>query len=105
MNEEQPNPEALAEEIEATQEKLDALEKEIEEIGEPAAHELTKRLDALKVEERALRRNFAEALAESAPDEERLEKVQKLLTHIEAEEAALEHEADFLHQAAPSSAE
>lgn len=83
--------------------KLQALEKEISEIGPPADYDLRKRLDALKIEERALRRNFDESMARGEPDSVRLEKIEILLDHIEREEASVHHEADFLHQANPSS--
>ena len=83
--------------------KLEALEKEILDIGPPADYDLRKRLDALKIEERALRRNFEESMARGEPDSVRLEKIEILLDHIEREEASVHHEADFLHQANPSS--
>lgn len=105
MNTHHDDPEDLAREIAATQEKLEALEKEIAEIGGPAAQHLRERLAAVTIEERALQRNFAEALAARAPDEQRLAKVERLLHHIEREEASIEHAADFLHQAAPSTVE
>ena len=93
----------FAEKISATEEKLEALELEIAEIGQPAAKTLRKRLEALKIEEHALKRNFEEAQAGDNPDPHRMEQVTTLLHHIEREEASLEHEADFLHQSSPSS--
>lgn len=83
--------------------KLEVLEKEIFEIGLPAGYDLRKRLEALKIEERALKRNFEESMARGEPDSVRLEKIEALLNHIEKEEASVHHEADFLHQANPSS--
>ncbi len=83
--------------------KLETLEKDILEIGLPAGYDLRKRLDALKIEERALKRNFEESLARGEPDAVRLEKLEALLHHIEREEDSVQHEADFLHQANPSS--
>ena len=93
----------LAEEIAHTEEKLEELEREIVEIGEPAAHSLRQRVEALKVEEQALQRNFAEAQSADLPDPERMKKVESLLHHIEREESSVQHEADFLHLGAPSS--
>lgn len=89
--------------ISEVERKLEALEKEILEIGPPADYDLRKRLDALKIEEKALRRNFEESMARGEPDSVRLEKIEILLDHIEREEASVHHEADFLHQANPSS--
>lgn len=83
--------------------KLAALEQEIAEIGPPAANDLQKRFDALRIEEKALKRNFEESTSRGEPDLVRLEKVETLLRHMEREEASVEHEAHFLHQAAPSS--
>ena len=83
--------------------KLEALGREIEEIGMPAAYDLKRRYDALRIEENALRRNFDESVARGEPDAVRLEKIEALLRHIESEEAAVEHEAQFLHQSNPSS--
>lgn len=94
---------AVAEKIAEMERKLAALEKEIEEIGQPAAHDLKKRFDALRVEENALKRNFEESMQRGEPDSVRLEKIEKLLQHMEREESSVEHEAHFLHQAAPSS--
>jgi hypothetical protein len=94
---------ALAEKIAEMERKLAALELEIEEIGQPAAHDLKKRFDALRIEENALKRNFEESMRRGEPDSMRLEKIEKLLHHMEREEASVEHEAHFLHQAAPSS--
>lgn len=92
--------EAKIAEVEA---KLEVLEREILDIGPPADYDLRKRLDALKIEEKALRRNFEESMARGEPDSVRLEKIELLLNHIEREEASVHHEADFLHQANPSS--
>ena len=85
------------------EDRLERLEREIAEIGLPAATELKRRLDFLKIEERALKRNIAESLQRGEPDAARQEKIDKLLRHIEREEASVEHDADFLHQSAPSS--
>lgn len=93
----------FAEKIAKTEEKLGTLEQEIAEIGQPAGNTLLRRLDALKVEENALQRNFAESQLEGKGDPHRREQMNALLHHIEREEASLQHEADFLHQAAPSS--
>ena len=44
----------LAEKIAEMELKLEALEREIAEIGQPAANDLKKRFDALRIEEKAL---------------------------------------------------
>jgi hypothetical protein len=93
----------LAEKIAEMERKLEALEHEIAEIGQPAAHDLKKRFDALRIEEKALKRNFEESTGRGEPDSVRLEKVEALLRYMEREESSVEHEAHFLHQAAPSS--
>src|SRR5690606_2081566 len=77
---------SLSEKISAAGVKLEHLEKDLEEIGQPAAYELQRRFDALKIEEKALRRNFEESIARGEPDSVRLEKVETLLRHIENEE-------------------
>lgn len=101
-----PDPELLAAfavKIAETEAILEKLEAEITEIGMPAAAHLEKRLAALKIEENALKRNFEEVQSGSDVDIERLAKIDLLIHHIRNEEASLEHEADFLHMAAPSS--
>lgn len=103
-----PTPEetaALARKIAEVEERLQNLEWEIEEIGQPAAHELKRRLDALKIEETALKRNLTEALGTQDPGDARMAKIEALLEYIQREEAAVEHEAEFLHQSCPTSAE
>jgi hypothetical protein len=94
---------SLDEEIAETEAKLEYLKEEIAEIGEPAAHALSDRLKALEIEENALKRNITEMRVRGKPDAERMRKAKALLDHIEREEEALEHEADFLHQSPPSS--
>ncbi|MCW1887216.1 hypothetical protein OKA04_20935 [Luteolibacter flavescens] len=93
----------LAEKIAEVDAKLDALGREIEEIGMPAAYDLKRRYDALRVEDNALKRNFEESVARGEPDAVRLGKIEALLHHIETEEASVEREAHFLHQSNPSS--
>ena len=83
--------------------RLEQLEREIAEIGMPAGSELKRRLERIKIEERALRRNLGESIRRGESDAVRREKIDALLRHIEREEAAVGHEADFLHQSAPSS--
>jgi len=103
-----PTPEeiaALANQIASVEAKLQNLELEIEEIGQPAAHELQRRLDSLKIEENALKRNLEEALDMDDPGEARMAKIEALLAYIQGEETAVEREAEFLHQSAPTSAE
>lgn len=95
----------LAEKIAASEESLQNLAQEIEEIGQPAAQELKRRYEALVVEENALKRNLAEALGMDEVDPEKFAKIHTLLEHIEREEAAVERDAGFLHQAAPTSPE
>lgn len=96
---------ALARQIAKSETKLQQLEWEIEEIGQPAAHDLQRRLDALKVEERALQRNLTEALGMDEPGDARMAKVESLLSWIQSEESSVERETEFLHQSPPTSAE
>jgi hypothetical protein len=103
MNPETDTASLLAVKIEEVEAKLALLEKEIAEIGLPAGYDLQKRLEALKIEEKALRRNFEESQARGEPDSVRLARIETLLRHIENEEASVEHEAHFLHQSNPSS--
>lgn len=103
-----PTPEelsSLAGKIAQAEAALQKLEWEIEEIGQPAAHELKRRLDALKIEENALNRNLAELLGMENASEKRMEKVEALLAYIQQEEASLGHDANFLHQSGHTSAE
>jgi DNA repair exonuclease SbcCD ATPase subunit len=103
MNSEPETAEILASKIAEVEAKLELLEQEISEIGMPAGYDLQKRLEALKIEEKALRRNFEESQERGEPDSVRLAKIETLLRHIENEEASVEHEAHFLHQSNPSS--
>jgi chromosome segregation ATPase len=96
---------ALAKQVATAEATLQRLEWEIKEIGEPAAHELQRRLDALRIEENALRRNLTEALAMDEPEDTRMAKIEALLTYIRNEEASVGWEAQFLHQSPPTSAE
>jgi chromosome segregation ATPase len=103
-----PTPEETAElarKIADAEQRLQWLEEEINEIGQPAAHELKRRLDAMKIEEAALKRNLAEALGMDDPGEKRMIRIETLLDYIRREEAAVEREAEFLHQSPPTSAE
>ncbi|MCU0778709.1 MAG: hypothetical protein MUF86_13740 [Akkermansiaceae bacterium] len=103
-----PTPEAiaaLAAQIAGAEARLQNLEWEIEEIGQPAAHELQRRLDALKIEEAALKRNLEEALGMEEPGDARMARIEALLAYIQGEETAVEREAEFLHQSPPTSAE
>lgn len=93
----------LAEKIAEVEARLDALEKEIDEIGMPAAQDLKRRFEALRIEDRALRRNFEESVARGEPDSVRLDKIVALLNHIDNEERSIEDDAHFLHQSPPSS--
>jgi hypothetical protein len=83
--------------------KLAILEQAVKDIGQPAGHELQRRVDALKIENRALVRNFEESRNRGEPDSARLAKMDVLLRHIVAEEASVGEDADFLHQSVPSS--
>lgn len=105
MNPNSENLSGLAREIARAEAKLQQLEWEIEEIGQPAAHGLKQRLDALKIEEAALKRNLAEALDMEDPGSTKMEKVEALLRYIQSEEASVEHDANFLHQSGHTSAE
>jgi chromosome segregation ATPase len=103
-----PNAESLAEltrQIAEAEAKLEKLDWEIEEIGQPAAHDLKRRSDALKIEAKALNRNLAEVLGMENPEPERMAKVEALLHYIQSEEASVEHAAHFLHQSGHTSAE
>jgi hypothetical protein len=97
------DPSLLAEKILEAEAKLEKLEQEVEEIGQPAGRELRQRLDILRIEENALKRNFEESRRRGEPDSLRMAKIVALLRHIEDEESSVGHEADFLHQSAPSS--
>ena len=97
------DPSLLAEKILEAEAKLERLEQAVEEIGQPAGHELRRRLDVLRIEENALKRNFEKSRRHGEPDCIRMEKIEALLRHIEEEEFSVGHDADFLHQAAPSS--
>ena len=94
---------ALADRIAHTEDKLTELEEEVNKLGHPAGNELHRRLDALKVEERALKRNFSELWDRRTGWDKRRHRLEALLRHVEREEASVEHEAAFLGQAAPSS--
>lgn len=96
-------PSALAAKIALAETRLDRLDEKISEIGQPAGHELRRRLEALRIEENALKRNFEESMARGEPDSVRMEKIETLLHHIEAEESSVEEDSRFLDQAAPSS--
>ncbi|MEO8617574.1 MAG: hypothetical protein ABI600_20760 [Luteolibacter sp.] len=93
----------LARKIAEAETKLENLELEIAEIGLPAATELRRRLEILKIEDKALKRNFEDSIRRGEPDSVRLEKIESLLGHIEREESSVKQEADFLHQSVPSS--
>ena len=103
MNPTHENIPPLAQKIEEAELKLEQLEAEIEEIGYPAAAGLKRRLDALRIEEKALKRNFEESISRGEPDSVRMAKIEALLRHIENEEWSVQEDAEFLHQAAPSS--
>lgn len=95
----------LAAGLARAEEKLQLLEEEIRSVGQPAGAELQKRLDALRIEEAALKRNISEAFGAETGDEARLAKIKALLDHIEAEELHIQHEADFLDRAVPNTSE
>ncbi len=99
MNTKPQNPDSIADDIKSTEMKLYELAEEISEIGGPAAHHLRERLQALIIEEAALKRNAGESHISPA----RRIQIERLLHHIEREEDELAHEADFLHQSPPSS--
>lgn len=96
---------ALARRIARAEARLQELEWEIGEIGQPAAHELKRRLDALRIEENALKRNLTEALGMEDPGEVRMAKIEALLHYIQSEEDSVKQDADFLHQSGHTTAE
>jgi hypothetical protein len=83
--------------------RLATLEQAVNAIGQPAGYELRRRLNALRIESRALLRNFEESRSRGESDSTRLEKIDVLLHHIMAEEDSVSEEADFLDQSVPSS--
>ncbi len=97
----------LAAEVEAADQILEKLDDEIKGVGAPASYALNKRLEALRIEDRALHRNLAEAQQKSGSEGEdrRMRNVETLLHHIEAEEKSLEHDTEFLHQGPPTTIE
>ncbi|MFC7337671.1 hypothetical protein ACFQY0_10825 [Haloferula chungangensis] len=101
MNDDRAN-ELLATKIAEAEARIEKLEVEIDAIGQPAASELKRRLEALKVEERALKRNLAEVREGKGAYESRMAKIETLMRHIEREESSVEHEAAFLSQSNPS---
>lgn len=103
MNTQPENLSLLEKKILEAEVRLGELEHEVEEIGQPAGHELLHRLDVLKIEAKALARNFEESKHRGEPDSARLGKIETLLRHIEDQESSVGHDADFLHQASPSS--
>jgi hypothetical protein len=103
MNHQTASLSPLALEISHVEAKLCRLEQEVAEIGQPAGHALQLRLDALKIEDHALKRNFEEARRLPQLDSAKMLKIERLLHHIEREERSVEQEAHFLQQAAPSS--
>ncbi len=86
-------------------EQLEKLSEELHDIGEPASRALERRLNALKVEYKALQRNYGEFQHRDHDGALALQKIHTLLNHIEREESSLGHEADFLHQSNPSTME
>ncbi len=103
MNSILENSSSYAKKIMEADARLAKLEKSIAEIGMPAAQDLRRRLNALRIEENALKRNFEESRQRGDSDGSKMEKIELLLHYIEREESSLEHATDFLHQAAPSS--
>ncbi len=103
MNSILENSSSYAKKIREADARLFKLEKSIAEIGLPAGQDLRRRLNTLRIEENALKRNFEESRQRGESDGLRMGKIEALLHHIECEESSLEHATDFLHQAAPSS--
>lgn len=93
----------LAAKLEEAEVRIENLEVAIEEIGQPAGSELKRRVEALKVEKRALKRNLSEVQDGKGELDSRMAKIETLISHIEREESSVEHEAAFLHQGNPSS--
>ena len=65
-------PSELAVKIAIVDAKLEDLENEIREIGQPAGQELLRRLEVLKIEDKALKRNFEDSRLRGEPDSVRL---------------------------------
>lgn len=86
-------------------EQLEKLSTELHDIGEPASRALDRRLNALKIEYKALQRNYGEFQHRDHDGALALQKIHILLDHIEREESSLGHEAHFLHQSNPSTME
>lgn len=103
MNTNSENTTLLETKIQEAEARLASLEDAIADIGQPAGQELSRRLEHLKIEGRALLRNFEESQCGGVPNLARLEKIEALLQHIQDEESSVGHEADFLHQSNPSS--
>ncbi|MEO5716687.1 MAG: hypothetical protein ABIT37_24625 [Luteolibacter sp.] len=103
MNPPTENLSPLALKIAEAETKLENLATAVAEIGMPAATELRRWLEVLRIEEKALKRNFEESVSRGEPDSIRMAKIESLLEHIEREEASMGHEVDFLHQSVPSS--
>lgn len=99
----QTEPSLLEGKIAEAEAKLTSLEQLVRDIGQPAGFELQRRVNALRIESRALARNFEESKNRGEPDSARLAKIDALLRHIVAEEASVGEDADFLHQSVPSS--
>lgn len=97
-----PSQEVFESKIEAIEEGFERLEAVIERIGMPAASSLKKRVDALRIEEKALKRNLREMNEGTHGADGQLGKFEALLRHIEREESSVEHEAEFLRQGPPS---
>ena len=70
------DPSLLAEKVFEVEVKLLSLELAIEEIGQPAAQGLRRRLEILKIESTALQRNFEESLIRGEADAVRVGKIE-----------------------------
>lgn len=104
MNSNTEDPSSLAQKILEAESRLEKLGQELSEIGMPAASELVRRLDALKIEGKALKRNFEDSIQRGEPHSVRFEKIEQLLEYIRRQEASMKREADFLNQSVPTSA-
>lgn len=103
MNEELSDLSVIEAQIASVDAKLGKLEMRCHEIDAPAGIHLRRRLEMLKIEDNALKRNFKECQLRQGPDLVRLRRVQSLLGHISREEASVEQEAELLCSGGASS--
>jgi len=103
MNSKPGSLDTLEERILEVENHFGVLQQEIEEIGLPAGLDLQRRLEELKIEEQAVRRDIIGYLLDPEPDPIKVKNIERLLQRIADEESSVQDDADFLNQAAPSS--